>query len=1413
MKKILGLDLGTNSIGWAIRDVNATDQQIIDAGVLAFEKGVGDEKGVEVPLVKKRTVSRGKRRNYMAEKYRKWELLKCLIENEPRMCPLTIEELDGWRRYKKGIGRVYPQNNEFINWLKLDFNCDGKSDFDNPFHLRKVLAENKIDNPKIIGRALYHLTQKRGFMGRDEVESETIMKGSKDTGTVGVNSIHEIMEKQQTTLGSALYYDYKKNGNRIRKRYNLRTDIEAELKTICAVQDIPEESVLFKKLYKSIVWQRPLRSQKGNVGICTYERKDFIDGQTGRKYIDGKSRCPISHPLYEEFRAWSFINNIKFKMIGNDEVSFQSLSMEQREFIYHKLFFRKSKSQFDFNDIAKALDPKRNKYIFNYKDNFSISGCPISASIKEIFGEIDQIKLAYENDEPNKKKKGFYNYEDIWHVLFYFDSNEKLEEFAQRKLRLDDDDVKKFSKISLRQGYASLSKCAINKILPFLKKGYIYSDAVYLANLKKVINKRLTEEEENKIIEGIHAQMIFHKEEKLLLGIVNNLISKYMHLTPDQTTGRLPGYVLTSQDKKMVNDEIIDTIGFKTWNEKTDQEREKIVPRVQELYQSFLQTTTKVEKGLLFFKIPRFDEKIKLYLKTEWNAKVENLKYLYHPSETEIYPTPPQAEGKLFLGDPVPISRGFKNPMAMKTLYHLKRFINYLIEINKIDENTRIVVEIARELNDANKRKAISIYQNRREKQNAEFAKAIIGTIKNKYPSIDENDPAVIDKFRLWFEQIPENDNIIDQVASLKEDVQKWRLWLEQKGQCIYTGKVISCTELFDGTKFDFEHTIPADLSFDNELKNLSIADSKYNRQIKQKKIPSELPNYDKDMIIGGVTYTAIKPRLKYFEERVERYENQIEYWKKEAKKATTKERKDICIQKKHVNQFELDYWKKKLDTFTIAEYKSVWRNSQLRDTQIITKYALPYLKTIFNKVDVQKGIITSEFRKIYNLGFEKNRDSHTHHAVDAAVLTLIPSAVMRDKLLKEHFESLENNISFHTTPPDWKNFKPTCIKNVEHETLVNFIKQDRTLVSSKKYIRKRGRIQYLKEISSDGRVIFRLDKYGKKIPLIAKGDGIRGQLHEESFLGAIKEFDFDENGKTICQDGKTRLKKDMDGEDKISFVKRIPITELKSPEDCDKIVDRTLRKTIKNILIHRVELGKTFHEAVNQNIWMLDKNGNEKKNDKNGNLLLPIRHVRCYVAAGRGFLTKEKALEIKQHSMLSKHEHKQVVYAKNEEMIACLYYEDSTEKNILKSFKLVSIFELSQLGLKRLSDISSLPEYRNFEIGKKQNRKLIDLRWIITTGTRILIYLDHPDELKELSITELLRRLYIVYKFNEAPSAYIYLQHHKEARQDSELGKGSTKIDLSSYQPRLRMTAGNFNGLIEGLNFEITLDGKIAFK
>jgi CRISPR-associated endonuclease Csn1 len=117
---------------------------------------------------------------------------------------------------------------------------------------------------------------------------------------------------------------------------------------------------------------------------------------------------------------------------------------------------------------------------------------------------------------------------------------------------------------------------------------------------------------------------------------------------------------------------------------------------------------------------PHLVNEVKDFLIGNFNLSTENADKIYHPSQIDIYPS---IEDQKFLASPK--TAAFKNPMAYKTLFRLRDVINHLIKIGKIDNETKIVVEIARDLNDANKRNAIETYQRRREVENKEYAIAI----------------------------------------------------------------------------------------------------------------------------------------------------------------------------------------------------------------------------------------------------------------------------------------------------------------------------------------------------------------------------------------------------------------------------------------------------------------------------------------------------------------------------------------------------------------------------------------------------------------------------------------------------------------------------------------------------------------
>ncbi|MFA5706663.1 MAG: hypothetical protein WDA41_09950, partial [Candidatus Neomarinimicrobiota bacterium] len=142
MGRILGLDLGTNSIGWAIIDANMDDTEkvqeyhsIIDSGVRIFPEGIDPDTIGTGEREKSRNAERREhrqsRRLFYRKRMRKIKLLEALIQY--KMCPLTMNELKQWKywdRDKKNAGRKFPDSPEFTEWLKL-----------NPYNLRKRALE------------------------------------------------------------------------------------------------------------------------------------------------------------------------------------------------------------------------------------------------------------------------------------------------------------------------------------------------------------------------------------------------------------------------------------------------------------------------------------------------------------------------------------------------------------------------------------------------------------------------------------------------------------------------------------------------------------------------------------------------------------------------------------------------------------------------------------------------------------------------------------------------------------------------------------------------------------------------------------------------------------------------------------------------------------------------------------------------------------------------------------------------------------------------------------------------------------------------------------------------------------------------------------------------------------------------
>ena len=113
-KRILGIDTGTNSLGWAVVERNDDGvYSLLRKGSLIFQEGVKVEKGIESSKAADRTSHRASRKHYFRRRLRKIEVLRVLVKYG--WCPgLSNEQLHLWHTKKQ-----YPNSEAFMVWTLL----------------------------------------------------------------------------------------------------------------------------------------------------------------------------------------------------------------------------------------------------------------------------------------------------------------------------------------------------------------------------------------------------------------------------------------------------------------------------------------------------------------------------------------------------------------------------------------------------------------------------------------------------------------------------------------------------------------------------------------------------------------------------------------------------------------------------------------------------------------------------------------------------------------------------------------------------------------------------------------------------------------------------------------------------------------------------------------------------------------------------------------------------------------------------------------------------------------------------------------------------------------------------------------------------------------------------------------------
>ena len=294
MKWRLGLDVGTNSLGWAGIILNDKNEPIglLDAGVRIFSDGRNPKDKQSLAVT--RRMKRGARRNRDRYIQRRDDFMESLVKSglmpKSESARKELEKIDPWCLRAKGV-------------------------------------EEKLSIHEF-GRALFHLQQRRGFKSNRKVDKGDsdkgkIAKGTKETkrklSESGARTIGEFFGRRRIKgevpstrarlhgEGAEAVYEFYPTRDLILNEFDILWEHQRRYHN--ELTDTARE-----QLRNLIEWQRPLKAQP--VGRCTF--------------LPDELRAPWALPSSQRRRLFETLNNLRYDSVEKTDVA---LTLEQRNLV------------------------------------------------------------------------------------------------------------------------------------------------------------------------------------------------------------------------------------------------------------------------------------------------------------------------------------------------------------------------------------------------------------------------------------------------------------------------------------------------------------------------------------------------------------------------------------------------------------------------------------------------------------------------------------------------------------------------------------------------------------------------------------------------------------------------------------------------------------------------------------------------------------------------------------------------------------------------------------------------------------------------------------------------------------------------------------------------------------------------
>ncbi len=443
MPVTLGLDIGSNSVGWAL--IDEANGKLLGIGVRVFPEGVDrDTTGAEHPKNEQRRIVRGHRRQIARRARRKAAVRKALIDV-------------GW-------------------WTGESVEALASTD---PYELRSRGLDQALTLPEF-GRVLLHLSQRRGFLsnrkadrGRAKENSETLLEISALKASIeesGARTLGEYLHRLRLAAGTP-------NAIQIRNKHTLRQMFEDEFEAIWTAQERfhPElrdeaRALTYGRQGRQAYPREPQplkRRREGNTilqeygfhGLLFFQRSLYWPKSVvGRCELEPREkRCERADRLAQRFRLLNEVNNLRVipqkgeprPITGEERLTVLKYLSQTKEATFDQI--RKQLGLLDGDGFNLEAGSRR-----------KLDGVQIDAALahKDLFGKewwkrsnaerTEIVRVLIDDEEPEVLRKAV----ESWGCT------------PEQAAAISDKDLS-----GVVRGYSSYSRLAISKLLPHLEAG------------------------------------------------------------------------------------------------------------------------------------------------------------------------------------------------------------------------------------------------------------------------------------------------------------------------------------------------------------------------------------------------------------------------------------------------------------------------------------------------------------------------------------------------------------------------------------------------------------------------------------------------------------------------------------------------------------------------------------------------------------------------------------------------------------------------------------------------------------------------------------------------------------------------------------------------------------------------------